>query len=268
MDIGTAKLMPEDRLVPHHVIDVVDPGEAYSAALFQDDARAAIIDIFSRELTPVVAGGTGFYVRAALDDYNFPAGEQVSNPIREKYTQYLNEHGAMELWNRLKEADPMSANAIHPNNTKRVIRAFELLAEGKSYAQQLQNLHEIKAKYDTIYIGIDVERDKLREKIDKRVDIMREMGLVEEVKSLLNLGFESALTAPQAIGYKEIVAAFNDQYTLDVAFDQIKTATKRYAKRQRSWFRQDKRINWLDATDKNIEELLAQALNIINKTSL
>jgi tRNA dimethylallyltransferase len=266
MDIGTAKLMPEERKVPHHLIDICDPGEAYSAARFQQDARSAIEDIRQRGGVPVLVGGTGFYVRAAIDAYEFPSGEQVGNPVRDKYNAFLAEHGADALWAQLQAIDPRSAALIHPNNSKRVVRAFELLAEGGSYANQLANLHNIEAAYDAIFIGLDAERDYLRNRIDLRVDKMRDAGLVQEVEGLLAAGFKEAVTAPQAIGYKEIVAALDGWCTLDEAFEQIKTSTKRYAKRQRSWFRQDKRVHWLDTTGSDImsrNSVLKDALDII-----
>jgi tRNA dimethylallyltransferase len=267
MDIGTAKLMPKDRKVPHHLIDICDPGEAYSAARFQQDSREAFKDIRDRGGVPVLVGGTGFYVRAAIDAYDFPPGEQIENPTRDKYNAYLEQNGADALWAMLQDVDPQSAALIHPNNSKRVVRAFELLAEGKTYAEQLNNLHNIEPAYDSIFIGLDAERDYLRNRIDIRVDNMREAGLVQEVENLLNAGFKEAITAPQAIGYKEIVAALDGQCSLDEAFEQIKTASKRYAKRQRSWFRQDKRVHWLDTTTINSatrNQLLKDTLEIIS----
>lgn len=265
MDIGTGKVPVEDRIVPHHGLDLVSPGEPYSAALFQSYARKTFCDISSRGCTSILAGGTGFYVRAAIDDYDFPKGEQVDNPLREELMEYLNARGPMELWERLKELDPQSADLIHPNNSKRVIRALEMRAQGKSYADQLRSLSSIGQHIPAIMIGLSVDPDLLRTRIDSRADKMREAGLVDEVRGLMESGFEEAITAPQAIGYKEIVEALHGRCSLDDAFDRIKQATRRYAKRQRTWFRKDERIKWIDADSGEIDHMVEQALSIIEQ---
>lgn len=267
MDIGTGKVMPAERLVPHHGLDLVDPGEPYSAAMFQAYARSCFADIRQRNKRVIVAGGTGLYVRAAVDAYDFPQGEQVGNPVRDKYTAFADEHGAQALWNLLDECDPASAAVIHPNNVRRVIRAFELRAEGKSYAQQKENLQHIAAAVPAVFIGLAVTPDVLRARIDARVDAMIESGLVDEVKTLLNRGLRDGMTAPQAIGYKEAVAALEGECTLDEAVESIKLATRRYAKRQRTWFRKDRRIVWLDADDGNISRLKDEALAVVKAHS-
>lgn len=264
MDIGTGKIPVAERKVAHHGFDLVDPGEAYSAALFQDYARSCFKDIDSRAKRSVLAGGTGLYVRAAIDDYDFPRGEQVDNPIRDYYTAYAEEHGAEALWERLREVDPRSAQVLHYNNVRRVVRAFELLEEGKSYAEQQEKLSSIPQLVPAVFIGLQVDPEILRGRINRRVDIMVDAGLVDEVKSLLDKGFRDGITAQQAIGYKEIVRALDGEISLDEAIEEIKASTRRYAKRQRTWFRKDSRIHWLNADEYDLEQLCNQSSEIIS----
>ncbi len=265
MDIGTGKLAVEDRKVPHWGLDLVDPGQEYSAALFQEYARSAFLDIQKRGKVALLCGGTGLYVRAAIDNYEFPAGEQSENPVREKYTAYAQEHGNQALWDLLYSVDPESARVIHPNNVRRVVRAFELREEGTSYAIQKENLKTIPQAVPAVIFGISYDRTLLVNRIYKRVDTMIESGLVAEVQALLDKGFRSGITAPQAIGYKEIVDALDGKCTLEKAIEQIKIATRRYAKRQRSWFNQDKRIVWLEGTNVSSSELCDQAQSYLKQ---
>ena len=264
MDIGTGKVPPSERRVPHFGLDLVDPGTPYSAALFQPYARACFADIRSRGHVPFLVGGTGLYVRAAIDDYRFPEGEQVDNPVREHYTRIAEEQGSDVLWKLLEQRDPASADVIHPHNVRRVVRAFELLEEGKSYAAQKEALQHIAPYEQALFIGLAVDADLLRARIDRRVDAMVEEGLVDEVTTLLQEGFREGLTAGQAIGYKEIVAALDGQCTLVEAIDAIKLATRRYAKRQRTWFRKDTRIRWIDANGDE-DTLTAAALDVLRQ---
>ncbi len=247
MDIGTGKLPAAERIVPHHGFDLVDPGEPYSAALFQSFARDAFAAIAERGKRAVLCGGTGLYVKAAIDAYEFPAGDQVDNPVRERWTAFAEREGAQALWDELNRLDPDSARELHPNNVRRVVRAFELLAEGRSYAEQKRNLASIEAAVPAVQFGLAVTPTVLNERIDARVDAMVEAGLVGEVRGLLDAGFREGVTAPQAIGYKEIVEALEGRCTLDEAIAAIKQATRRYGKRQRTWFRRDERIRWIDA---------------------
>ncbi len=247
MDIGTGKLPAPERIVPHHGFDLVDPGEPYSAALFQSFARDAFAAIAERGKRAVLCGGTGLYVKAAIDAYEFPAGDQVGNPVRERWTAFAEREGAQALWDELNRLDPDSARELHPNNVRRVVRAFELLAEGRSYAEQKRNLASIEAAVPAVQFGLAVTPTVLNERIDARVDAMVEAGLVGEVRGLLDAGFREGVTAPQAIGYKEIVEALEGRCTLDEAIAAIKQATRRYGKRQRTWFRRDERIRWIDA---------------------
>lgn len=267
MDIGTGKLPVKERLVAHHGFDLVDPGEPYSAALFQTYARGCFEDISSRGKRALLCGGTGFYVRAAIDDYVFPEGEQVDNPIRDRYNAIARIEGAESLWRLLNERDPRSAEIIPPRDVKRIVRAFELLESGSSYASQKEKLASIPQLVPAVFIGLQVDPDLLRRQIDARVDSMFEMGLVEEVEGLLNVGFREGITAPQAIGYKEVVSALDGNITMDEARQRIKIATHRYAKRQRTWFRKEARIHWVDANEFDGNALADRALRIVRDFS-
>ena len=263
MDIGTGKLPASERRVPHHGFDLVDPGEPYSAALFQAFARRCFRDIDARGKRAVLCGGTGQYVQAAIDDFVFPKGDQVENPVRERWTAYAEEHGNQALWEALEARDPASAAVIHPNNVRRVVRAFELLEDGTSLAEQRAKLASIPQLVPACFIGLSVDPAALNARIDARVDAMFDAGLVDEVAHLLQSGFRDGITAPQAIGYKEVVAALDGETTMEEAATRIKTATHRYAKRQRTWFRKDRRIRWIDATDPDPVAQAAEALSLV-----
>lgn len=267
MDIGTGKVPESQRVVKHYGLDLADPGEPWSAALFQEYARQCFDEIEAKGKWPILCGGTGFYVRAAIDDYDFPKGEQVDNELRDTLNAVAEHEGAHVLWERLREIDPESAAIIPENDVKRVVRAFELLDEGLSYAEQKEKLAQIGQYKPAIFIGLAVDPDTLRQRIRDRVDEMVAEGLVEEVESLLARGFREGVTAPQAIGYKEIVQALDEGRNLEEAFEEIKVATCRYAKRQRTWFRKDKRVHWVDATALDIDSMLKESLEIISNMS-
>ncbi|NTU71920.1 MAG: tRNA (adenosine(37)-N6)-dimethylallyltransferase MiaA [Coriobacteriia bacterium] len=247
MDIGTAKPALADRRVPYHCIDLVDPGQPFSAALFQRVARDSIEQVASGGHLPVVAGGTGLYVRAALDTMEFPAGEQADNAVRDEYEAVARERGPEVLHALLSQRDPASAALIHPNNVRRVVRALEMADQGISYAQQAAGFSNRVGVFETRYVGLDMDRQRLYERIDARVDSMVACGLLGEVEQLLAAGFRSALTASAAIGYKEFVPVIESGADMDGAIAQVKQATRRYAKRQLTWFRSDPRISWFDA---------------------
>lgn len=268
MDIGTGKLPQAERVVPHHGLDLIDPGEPFSAALFQSYARGCFDDIAARDHRSILTGGTGFYVRAAIDTYDFPEGGQTGNPLRERCDTFVCEHGAQALWELLAKHDRASAALIPPGDVRRVVRAFELLEGHTTYAEQRAKLATLPQLIPAYFIGLAVEPEILRNRIDERVDAMLEEGLVDEVTRLLHLGFREGITAPQAIGYKEIVAALEGKTTLVEAVNQIKIATHRYAKRQRTWFRKDKRIHWIHADTASTDELREMALDILASPTL
>ena len=263
MDIGTAKVSPEQRSVPYHCIDFLDPGQPYSAALFQRDARAAIEDIWSRGKQAVLCGGTGLYVRAVLDRMDFAPGDQEGNETRAVYEKMAEEEGPQAVYELLASRDPDSAALIHPNNTRRVIRALEMHDEGESYAARKEQFKTLPPFYDSVKIGLKLDRDLLYERINARVDDMFARGLVREVETLLDRGFRSGLTAPQAIGYKEIVDAIDGKCSLGQAAERIKQSTRRYAKRQFTWLKSDAAIHWIDVSggleDSVVQECLSLA---------
>lgn len=263
MDIGTAKTPVGERKVYYHCIDICDPGQPYSAALFQRDSRAAIRDIRSRGKVPIICGGTFFYVRACLNQMDFAAGEQESNPVREKYNALASELGSQGIWEYLRERDPQSAEVIHPNNTVRVVRALEMLEEGESYAERKAAFKGIAEAIPSVKIGLARDTSLLYGRINARVDEMERLGLVAEVEGLLEHGFREGLTAPAAIGYKEIVAALDGACTMAEAFEQIKQSTRRYSKRQRTWLRSEVGLQWIEADGKGLEELVAESLALI-----
>ncbi|MBN1192533.1 MAG: tRNA (adenosine(37)-N6)-dimethylallyltransferase MiaA [Coriobacteriia bacterium] len=266
MDIGTAKTPAAQRLVPHHCIDLVDPGEAYSAALFQRHARTAVADISSRGLRAIVAGGTGLYVRAALDEFEFPAGD-LSSENRLALELRAAEKGPLALHAQLAEADPAAAARIHPHNVRRTIRALEMLAEGKSYGDQSADFAQRKSHYPgTTFFGLTMDRPALYSRIDSRVEAMLDEGLLDEVAGLLAAGYRDALTAMQAIGYKELVPVVEGVTPLAEAVESVKRSSRRYAKRQLTWFRADPRIAWLDVTDLSPETASAAVIDLLESS--
>lgn len=265
MDVGTAKVPLSERRVGYHCIDIADPGADYSAALFQHDARTAIRDILHAGHTPVLVGGTGLYVRAALDDMRFASGD-LTSATRADYEAIAAEEGAAALHALLSTRDPGSAALIHPNNVRRVVRALEMADEGVSYAQQAAGFKDRVSVFPTVFIGMTMDRRCLYERIDARVDAMFGEGLLDEVRALLSAGYRDAVTAAQAIGYKELVPVIEDGAPLAEAVSAIKQATRRYAKRQLTWFRADPRIHWIDVTDMSPTQATTHALQLIESS--
>lgn len=253
MDIGTAKAKPEECRAPLLMTDVVDPGEEYSAALYQRDARACIDGLLAAGRVPVLCGGTGLYVRAALEEMDFPAGEG-ENPVRKRYTALAQQIGPDALHARLAAVDPASAALIHPHNVRRVIRAFEMRAEGRSYAEQHAGFNEVRPRYRALIFAVTRDRAELYRRIDARVDVMMGAGLLDEVRALAAEGLADTLTARQAIGYKELIAYLQGSCTLEEAVETVKLRSRRYAKRQLTWFRRDPRTVWLNRDELSLDE--------------
>lgn len=245
MDIGTAKTPVAERRAPLLMVDVAPVSKDYSVQLFQVDARRCIDGLLSQEKPAVLCGGTGFYLNAVIDDMDFVNGEKGSS-TRKAYEHLLEERGVQALYQLLVERDEKSAALIHPNNTRRVIRALEMLDEGDRYCEQNAELHKQQPYYNAQIWGLTMDRSRLYERINQRVDQMVAEGLVDEVKSLVDQGLTRDTTAGQAIGYKEILDVFSGETTLDEAIEAIKQRSRRYAKRQLSWFRHDKRVQWID----------------------
>lgn len=245
MDIGTAKTPVSERRVPLLLVDVADPTELYSAALYQRDSRREIDRLRAEGRVPVLCGGTGLYVRAALDEMEFPRGE-VDGAARQRYQDLAGKLGPEGVHALLAERDPESAALIHPHNVRRVVRALEMLDEGVSYARQSAGFSKPREHYPSLQFALTMDRARLYARIDARVDAMMRAGLLDEVRGLMDAGAADALTSRQAIGYKELIDALEGRCTIGEAVDLIKLRSRRYAKRQLSWFRRDPRITWLD----------------------
>ena len=253
MDVGTAKTPVAERRRPLLMVDVVDPDEDYSVQRFQTDARACVDALLAEGLTPVLCGGTGLYLNAVIDEMAFPAGEKDGG-VRERYERIAAEQGAEALHALLAERDPESAALIHPNNVRRVVRALEMSDEGVSYARHHEGLHERATHYPARIWGLSWPREDLYARIDARVDQMVEAGLVEEVRALAGRGLTTDVTAGQAIGYKEMLDALSGRVELREGVELVKRRTRRYAKRQLSWFRHDGRVRWLEMCEMSLEE--------------
>ena len=265
MDIGTAKMAPQECSVPLRLVDIVDPGIAYSAALYQRDGRLLMDGLLSEGAVPVICGGTGLYIRALLDAMEFPSGE-AEDPRRKAYQELSERDGSDALYKQLCERDPESAAVIHPHNVRRVIRALEMADDGESYARQKAGFSAPKTFYHARYFALARDRERLYQRINLRVDIMFEQGLVDEVQGLMNAGFADALTSMQAIGYKEVIQALRGQISMDEARDLIKMRSRRYAKRQLSWFKRDTRYTWLDMNRLSIDDALQFILNELDES--
>ena len=319
MDIGTAKMPIGRRGVRYHCINLVSPDEEFNAFLYQRAARAAFEDIWSRGKQVILCGGTGLYVRTALEAFvchgddprgqvprvipndprdlsprvvgtTAPGRPVPSEPaleafvgttapgrpvpsesaipraseLRQRLTKEAEDLGPEAFHAKLAAIDPQSAALIHPNNVRRVIRAFEWLEQGSSYMEQAAGFASNTEVYPVVYLGLTLPREKLYKLINERVRQMIEQGLLQEVQGLLDKGYGQALTSQQAIGYKELVGVLSGAVSLDIAVEQIQQATRRYAKRQLSWFKRNERIHWLDA-QKPLDELTEEADMIITK---
>ena len=255
MDIGTAKPTCEEMArVKHHLVDCVEPDRAYSCAEYVEDAKAAVEEIASRGKLPIFCGGTGLYLDCFLRGGNFE--ETESDPtLRESLFAYAKEHGNAALHARLMAVDPESAAAIHENNVKRVVRALEIFeSTGMTKSEADRRSRQVESPYDATVIGLRYEtRELLYERIDRRVDQMLEEGLLEETRRLLDEGvFETNSTAAQAIGYKELLGYLSGEKSLDEATEDLKRATRRYAKRQITWFGAKDYVKWVDATENGL----------------
>ncbi|MDR1412825.1 MAG: tRNA (adenosine(37)-N6)-dimethylallyltransferase MiaA [Actinomycetes bacterium] len=264
MDIGTAKMPVARRRVQHFGIDLVSPADTFSVARYQAYARGVLDAALAAGQTPVVCGGSGLYVRAALDVMEFPPGEQQDNPVRAGYEAYRKQYGDGALHRLLAERDPDSAKLLHPHNSRRVARALEMLDEGLSYARQAEKFSQRRAYYPVVYVALRLQREELYARIDVRVDQMIQEGLLGEVEALLAGGFREALTAKAAIGYKELLPVIEDGAPLAGAIADIKQATRRLAKRQLTWFRADERVIWLDADGRSTDDLAETASRIMD----
>ncbi|MGW8557463.1 tRNA (adenosine(37)-N6)-dimethylallyltransferase MiaA [Streptomyces tubercidicus] len=261
MDIGTAKLTPEEQQgVPHRLLDIWDVACAASVAEYQRLARAEIDRLLAEGRTPVLVGGSGLYVRGAIDALDFPGTDPE---VRARLEAELAASGSGALHARLAAADPEAGRAILASNGRRIVRALEVIEiTGRPFTANLPG-HE--AVYDTLQIGVDVARPELDERIARRVDRMWEAGLVDEVRRLEGEGLREGRTASRALGYQQVLAQLAGECTEQEARDETVRATKRFARRQDSWFRRDPRVHWLSGAAEHRGELPGQAMALLER---
>jgi tRNA dimethylallyltransferase len=249
MDVGTAKIKPEEQEgISHYLLDILDPREDFSVSEFQQLALEKMKELQRSERLPILVGGTGLYVQSVTHQFQFAeAGE--NEVIREKWQTYLDHHGPLALHQELSRKDPGYAQELHPNNSRRVIRALEVHeTTGKSMAE-FHGEWERESPFHLVMIGLTMERSILYERINQRVDQMISEGLVEEVQRLLHEGVPESSISLHAIGYKEIIGYLHGDTSLEEAIELLKRNTRRFAKRQLTWFRRMKEVKWFDVTD-------------------
>ncbi len=261
MNIGTAKPdMAERDGIVHHMLDIIEPNEPYSVADFVIDAHKIAEEIYQKGKIPVAVGGTGLYINSLINDVDFR--EDDSDPqLRLELEEIEKEKGIDYLVEMLKSFDKVSAERIHKNNKRRIIRAIEFYKmTGVPISAHQEETKKKISRYNPCMMAIRWDMEKLYERIEKRVDIMIESGLLEEVKSLCEKGYTNAMLSMQGIGYKEIIEYLNGNVSLDEAIYNIKIGTRHYAKRQMTWFRKDERVNWISYD----EDIMKKAKEIIN----
>lgn len=249
MDVGTAKLAhAERRGIPHHLLDVLDVTETASVAAYQRAARAVVEQLRAAGRTPILVGGSGLYVQAVIDDLEFPGTDPE---LRERLEAELAEHGPQAMHARLAAIDPEAAAAILPSNGRRIVRALEVIAlTGRPFRARLPE--PSTPRYDAVLLGIDRPTAELDIRVARRVARMFAAGLVEETRALLECGLREGRTASRALGYQQVIAALDRMISLEAAAVETVRATRRFVRRQRSWFRRDRRIHWLDASEPDL----------------
>lgn len=250
MNIGTAKIQQSEMQgVRHHLIDILDPGEDFNVVLFKKYALEAMKDIYSREKIPVVVGGTGFYIQALLYDINFEDNDNDMS-YREELQTLAAEHGNSYIHDMLAGVDPESAEKIHENNVKRVIRALEFYKKtGMKISKHNEAESQKESPYNFEYFVLNDDRQKLYDRIDRRIDIMLADGLLDEVRSLVDEGYSRDLVSMQGLGYKEMIDYIQERYTLDEAVYTLKRDTIHFAKRQVTWFKREKQVTWVNKNE-------------------
>lgn len=270
MNIGTAKITRDEMCgVPHHLIDILDPDEEFNVVLFKQYALAAMDEIYERGRIPIVVGGTGFYIQALLYDVDFTENDGDFE-YRHELEALAAERGSAYLHSMLEAVDPESADKIHENNIRRVIRALEFYRKtGTKISLHNETESAKESPYNFEYFVLNDDRQRLYDRIDRRVDIMLEDGLVGEVRELLEEGYSADLVSMQGLGYKEIAQYLDGACTLDEAVTALKTGTRHFAKRQLTWFRREKHVTWIDKTDYADErQMLEHMLSILRSKGL
>lgn len=270
LDIGSAKVTEEEMdCVPHHLIDILNFDEEFNVFLFQKLAKDALDKIYKNGHIPIICGGTGFYIQALLYDIDFK--EEDNSAIRKELEDKANLLGTASLFDELKKVDPKSAETIHPNNIKRIIRALEYFyLTGNLFSTHNETEKQKESPYNFLYFVIDDDRDILYQRIDKRVDKMLELGLLDEVKSLIDKGLKTGMTSAEGIGYKQLLPYFDGEIPLEEAIDKIKLDSRHYAKRQLTWFRREKETIWINrpSFDSSQEKILDFIIKNVNEKGI
>ncbi|MGM7635751.1 tRNA (adenosine(37)-N6)-dimethylallyltransferase MiaA [Bacillus sp. Hm123] len=260
MDIGTAKIKEaEMEGIPHHLLNIKDPDESFSTAEFQTIVREKIADISSKDKLPMIVGGTGLYIQSVIYDYHF-SDKGKDDQLRLDLEKEADSRGKQALYDELLSVDPEAASHIHPNNVRRVIRALEIYRTTGKKMSEYQAEQQPDLLYDIVIIGLTIDRALLYERINDRIDQMMDEGLLEEVKGLWDKGIREG-QAVQAIGYKELFSYFRNEVTLEEAIEQLKQNSRRYAKRQLTWFRNKMNVHWFDLSE---EESRSKKINEIS----
>lgn len=265
MNIGSAKIKSEEMDgVPHHMIDIINPDESFTVADFKERAVRLIDDIKSRGKLPMLVGGTGLYIDSIICNLSFTDGNK-DNEYRTYLESLANEKGKEYIHKLLEDVDIVSAKNIHYNNLKRVIRALEVFKiTGKPFSEYNIGEKKYDVPYDVHYYVLTMDRKELYERINKRVDIMFDQGLLDEVKKLKDLGYSDEMQSMNGIGYKELLYYLNDEISLEDAKDMIKKGSRNYAKRQLTWFRKDSRVKYLDKDSMSQTDIVSKILGDIN----
>ena len=270
MDIGTAKIRPEEMQgVPHYLIDELDPSEEFNVVAFVEKSKEAMKKIYAAGHIPIIVGGTGFYIQALLYDIDFSQHEDKES-YRKELEQLAKEKGKEYLYEILKKKDPEYAEITHCNNVKKVIRALEYYKEtGKKLSEHNEEQRQKESPYNFAYFVLYHDREELYDRINRRVDLMMEDGLLFEVESLIKEGYTKNLVSMQGLGYKEFFDYFDGRMTLEDTVDKIKKDTRHFAKRQLTWFRREKEVIWLNKKEYEQEkDLLDSVLNIIQEKGI
>ncbi|WP_099158178.1 tRNA (adenosine(37)-N6)-dimethylallyltransferase MiaA [Virgibacillus ndiopensis] len=259
MDIGTAKItMEEMQEIPHYMLDIKEPNEEFSVADFQYNVQKYIDDISDHNHIPIIAGGSGLYIQAALYNYNF-SNQKRDTTLTKRLEERIVNEGSAPLYNYLKEIDPQQASKVHPNNHRRLIRAIEIYETTGMTMSEYQENQEKESPYNPIFIGLEMDRKLLYNRINERIDRMMENGLLDEVRSLFNSGF-STCQSMRAIGYKEFIPYFKGEQSLEESIEQLKQNSRRYAKRQYTWFKNKMNVTWYSLTPSTINEKIRNIL--------
>lgn len=269
MDIGTAKVMPDEmNEIPHFMIDEFKPDEEFNAMIFQKKAKQYMTGIYSRGHIPILVGGTGFYINALVYDNNFMETNN-DNSIRKQLEYEAAEFGSSYVYEKLKKCDAEYAASIHPNNVKRVIRALEFFMQtGKKLSLSNNEAHKNESPYDTAFFVLNMDREKLYERINLRVDLMFKAGLLEEFKKLINMGYNEKLVSMQGIGYKELFPYIKGECSLEEAKEKIKSNTRHFAKRQLTWFKNQCDGIWIDVGGESAANTAEKMLKILKEKQI